>query len=116
MKKVLIALMVIIVLLSSVAEVLDAKADREYLPDDLYARVAIVSGFEFHNDLVFFTDVTGHVWECYEIEDWQLGDVACLIIWNAETREVSDDEIVWFTYNGRVSDMTKILEGIVWCR
>ena len=112
MKKVLIALLLALVLLCSAVEAFAEETGHEYRPDNLYARVAIVSGFEFHDDLVFFTDVTGHVWSCYEIEDWQLGDVACLIIWDAETREVSDDEIVWFTYNGRVSDMTRVLEQV----
>lgn len=113
MKRILTIVAVVSTLFCNLFEVSTAYADREYPPDSLYARVAICSGFDTENDLVFFTDVTGIEWKMYEIEDWQLGDVACLIFWNSGTMNVFDDEIVWYTYQGRTTDLVNVLEGVL---
>ena len=111
MSKIITVVMVIAVLFCILFE--SAACEQGIDADELYANVAIVSGFQFEEDLVLLTDTSGSTWAMYGIEDWRLGDIACLVVWNAGTALIFDDEIVCATYNGSVSDLTEVLESVI---
>lgn len=96
----------------------EACATGEYgiNSEELYARVAIISGFESECDLVYLADIAGNTWAMYGIEDWSIGDVVCIILWNAGTDLIMDDEIVSATYNGRTWETIELFDLVLYGR
>lgn len=106
MKKVLTIVAFLHVLLSTLFEVSGQYGDanhRMYEPENLYARVAVVSGFDSDQDLVFFSDFDGNDYPWSGIEDWFIGDIACLILRD------DDNKVIRATYNGYEIDITEVL-------
>ena len=52
------------------------------------------------NDVVVCEDFNGNLWEFEGCEDWQVGDVASLLMNSKGTASIFDDEIVTARYNG----------------
>lgn len=67
-----------------------------------YARTTIVIDFDEVNDLVIVADAVGHEWHFVGIEDWQIGDIASLLMSDCGTAENMDDEIIKVRYGGRL--------------
>ena len=69
--------------------------------DNLYPMTAVVTDFDFENDLVIVTDYEGFDWIFEGIEDWQIGDICSMIMFDNNTYEyVEDDIIVKIVYAG----------------
>lgn len=69
--------------------------------DNLYPMTAVVTDFDFDNDLVIVTDWEGFDWIFEGIEDWQIGDICSMIMFDNNTYEyVEDDIIVKIVYAG----------------
>ena len=99
MKKIICALMVLELLVAGVAMGCAASAKGETI-EDVYAITTVVVELNHRNDTVTCQDFNGNLWVFYGVEDWLVGDVATLIMWNAETDTIYDDEIVHAYYSG----------------
>ena len=72
--------------------------------DNLYADTMIVDELDFENDLAFLVDCFGNLWAIEEVEDWLVGDIVSLIMFDQGTPDIYDDEIVYYRYSGRIED------------
>ncbi len=69
--------------------------------DGLYPRTARVIAFDYKNDLVVCVDWAELIWKFEGIEDWNLNDIASLIMYDNGTPEsIYDDQIVSVRYGG----------------
>lgn len=68
--------------------------------EDVYAMTTVVVELDYDNDAVVCVDFNGNEWAFYGIEDWLVGDVATLVMWNAETDIIYDDEVLDVYYSG----------------
>ena len=67
---------------------------------DSYAMTTKVVELDRENDIVVCEDFNGNLWEFYGCEDWQIDDVASLLMNDNGTPTIYDDEIVSARYNG----------------
>lgn len=66
-----------------------------------YPRTAVVTDLDYDNDLVIITDLAGLDWVMEGIEDWQVGDLVSLLMYDNNTPDtIFDDEIVMAYYGG----------------
>ena len=65
-----------------------------------YALTTKVVELDRENDIVVCEDFNGNLWEFYGCEDWQIDDVASLLMDDNGTSTIYDDEIVNARYNG----------------
>ena len=69
-------------------------------PANTYALTTEVVELDRKNDIVVCEDFNGNLWEFYGCEDWQIDDIASLLMDNNGTPTIYDDEIVSARYNG----------------
>lgn len=67
---------------------------------DSYAMTTKVVELDRENDVVVCEDFNGNLWEFYGCEDWQIDDIASLLMDDNGTPTIYDDEIVSARYNG----------------
>jgi len=67
---------------------------------DSYALTTEVVELDRENDIVVCEDFNGNLWEFYGCEDWQIDDIASLLMNDNGTPTIYDDEIVSARYNG----------------
>lgn len=65
-----------------------------------YALTTEVVELDHENDVVVCEDFNGNLWEFYGCEDWQVGDIASLLMNSHGTEQIFDDEIELARYNG----------------
>ena len=106
MKRALAWIAVLNVFFCNLFELGTAIAD--YDPDLVYTKAGIVSGFDFENDLVFVSEATGNEWSFYGIEDWMVGDIAIMTIFDIGSESIYDDEIIDVTYGGHIDDLIRV--------
>lgn len=87
MRKILLALSLCTILLTSCTE-------------DLYPRTMTVTAIDSATDTVVLTDYVGYIWEFYGIENWEIGDVCACIMDTNGTENITDDIIIQTQYNG----------------
>ena len=66
--------------------------------DDRYALLAEVYDIDLVKDEVVFVDSTGNLWAERGVEDWEIGDIAALLMDGQHTDSIYDDEIVSARY------------------
>lgn len=93
MKKIL-AIVLLTCLLPSIA------CATNYDVTDLYALTTMV--IEVTDDCIVCLDFTGNEWKFEDTEDWLIGDIASLLMWNNETDMIEDDVIIQAFYGGYV--------------
>lgn len=100
MTKVVCMMMVAVLLIACVSMgcAICAKADEAI--EDVYAMTTVVVELNSEEDSVTCQDFNGNLWVFYGVEDWCVGDVATLIMWNAETDLIYDDEVLDVYYSG----------------
>lgn len=92
MKKI-IAVVFVFVVLFSVSALADANS-----------RVAIIIDINEEADKAICEDACGLTWEFFGIEDFDVGDLVVLTMWDAETPDtIFDDEIIDVVYSGFVA-------------
>ena len=96
MKKFAIIVLVV-VLVSTLCGVL---MNQLLNPANIYALTTKVVELDRENDIVVCEDFNGNLWEFYGCEDWQIDDVASLLMDDNGTSTIYDDEIVSARYNG----------------
>ena len=67
--------------------------------DAMYAMTAKVVEVNEAADLVTVMDSTGNLWAFYGCEDWQVNDCVSLVMYDAGTQSIYDDEIINARYN-----------------
>lgn len=67
---------------------------------DAYPAAGVVVGFEPESDIVLVEESNGTIWAFEGIEDWQLGDLAALLMDDSGTELIFDDQIVLAHYTG----------------
>jgi len=60
---------------------------------------------EIENDTVIVMDGAGNEWAFNGAEDWEIGDIAALLMKDMNTQEIYDDEIVSVRYCGNVGTL-----------
>ena len=93
MKKIL-AVVLLACLLPSIA------CATNYNVIDMYALTTMI--VEVNNDYVVCLDFTGNEWIFDNVDDWSIGDIASLLMWNNGTDIIEDDVIVQAFYGGHV--------------
>lgn len=79
-----------------------AQAEDKRDPEKIYPACGVVVALDYTADIVTVEDVTGHEWQFYGCEDWCLGDVAALLMYDWGTAKITDDEIMTAHYAGTV--------------
>lgn len=79
-----------------------ASAEDKRDPNHIYPACGVVVRLDYTADIVTVEDVTGHEWTFYGCEDWCLGDVAALLMYDNSTQSITDDEIMTAHYAGTV--------------
>lgn len=62
--------------------------------DDHYALLAEVYDIDLVKDEVIFVDSTGNLWAVRGVSDWEVGDVAALLMDGNHTDSIYDDAVV----------------------
>ena len=75
-----------------------AKAETKINPDNLYAKVAIVTELNRDDDIVTVTDSSGYMWEFSGCEDWMLNDYCSMVMYDNNTSLIFDDSIIDVKY------------------
>ena len=63
-----------------------------------YANLTTVVELDRDADVVTCEDYNGNLWEFYGVEDWEIGDLCNLVMFDCGTAEITDDVIVRATY------------------
>ena len=101
MKKLIDILVLAIVMVCGlcIGATMNASATN-YETCDLYAKATVVVEVDYEYNLVYCKDFNGEVWCFSGCEDWVVGDIASLLMYNNGTKIIYDDEIVNPYYNG----------------
>lgn len=65
-----------------------------------YANTGRVMAISAGTDTVIVEDCSGNLWAFYGVEDWMEGDCVSLVMSDAGTEELTDDEILSVRYSG----------------
>lgn len=101
MKKMISVMVLLVVMVCGmcIGASLNASATN-YETCDLYAKTTVVIEVDYEYDLVYCKDFNGEVWCFSGCEDWIVGDIASLLMYNNGTEIIYDDEIVDSYYSG----------------
>lgn len=102
-KTIIIATIITAVIMISTAFALPAVAEE--LPEDFYELNAIVIGWEQIGDtdlrVIDCLAEDGNIWSFYDDEEeWEIGDVAILLMWECTEAEEDDEviDVIWVDY------------------
>ena len=76
-----------------------ASNEPRYAASNLYAEAGVVTELDYAADVVTFMDARGMCWNFYGVEDWQVGDLLCAILYDAGTFDPLDDAVIGATYH-----------------
>lgn len=93
MKKLIVTIIILICTLFFVAALRQPAAKT-------YAATGRVLALSTGTDTVVVEDYNGNLWTFYGVEDWQEGDCVSLVMSDAGTEEIYDDEILSVRYSG----------------
>ena len=93
MKKLIVTLIILTCALFFVAALSQPVAKT-------YANTACVMAISTGTDTVIVEDFNGNLWAFYGVEDWLEGDCVSLVMSDAGTEEIYDDEILSVRYSG----------------
>ena len=65
-----------------------------------YAHTAVIVEFNYDEDVVVVEDAIGFLWEFEGVEDYFVGDVVSMLMWNNGTESIFDDIILDVVYSG----------------
>lgn len=85
-----------------------AQAENRPDPEKIYPACGVVVALDRDADTVTVEDVAGFTWAFYGVEDWCLGDVAAMIMYDNGTLSIKDDEIIDVRYCGIVEWLDRI--------
>lgn len=100
-----VAMIIILVYYLVFPSVTQEKREKEFIQQnasDYYALTCKVVEIDKSKDIVTMEDSTGHRWEFYGAEDWEISDCVSAIMNDRGTASILDDEIVSVRYSGWV--------------
>ena len=100
MKKTFIIITIGIIIIVGLITVCSFNLGSDNREKNLYPLSTIVWKVNEGNNKVTVMDFNGNLWQFNGIEDWEVGDVASLIMDSKNTDTIFDDEIVKAQYNG----------------
>lgn len=68
----------------------------------LYPQTCKIIEIDKSKDIVTMEDNTGHRWEFYGVEDWEINDCVSAIMNDCGTASILDDKVVSVKYSGWV--------------
>lgn len=68
--------------------------------EDLYPTAGTVVEVNREEDTVTVMDAAGNLWTFAQADDWQVGDLAALLMDGHNTENITDDEIISVRYAG----------------
>lgn len=77
-----------------------------------YAQTAIITDMNYDFDVVMTTTLTGRTRIFYGTEDWFVGDVCSILMYDNGTPEIYDDIIVDVNYSGSLDSISAGEEGV----
>lgn len=98
--------LVVIVFLGMIFFSMPAKAESSFYP-----RAAIIIEIIEDEDIVVCQDAAGVIWEFYGIEDFDIGDIVAMLLWDKGTPEsIYDDEIIDVVYAGTPAQLGALID------
>ena len=86
----------VITIIVSLSLVFSASAVSEFYP-----RCAVVTDINEVEDIVTCEDFAGVIWQFYGVEDFKVGDLVAMLLWDCGTSDsIFDDEIIDVVYGG----------------
>ena len=76
-----------------------APQPQENTVEIIYPATMVVTETDLMTDTVTLKDSTGNLWAFYGVEDWQIGDVASVLMETNNTAEIRDDRILNVRYS-----------------
>ncbi len=76
-----------------------APQPHENTVEIIYPATMVVTDTDFVSDTVTLKDSTGNLWAFHDVEDWQVGDVASVLMETNNTAEIRDDRILNVRYS-----------------
>ena len=73
-------------------------AEAKSADNNTYALTARVVEVNYDTDTVTAEDYNGHLLQWKGTEDWEIGDCASMIVYDNNTQNISDDQIVSVRY------------------
>lgn len=89
-----------------------ASAEDKRDPNHIYPACAVVVALDRENDLVTVQDAVSFQWQFSGVEDWYIGDIAALLMYDNGTPSIRDDEIVDAKFSGTVDWIEILSENI----
>lgn len=103
MKRIMMITMTIITMLFNSLTVEAPSKEDSYKAENIYSISTIVDNVDYENDIVIVIDSIGNEWVFEGCEDWFVGDVCVLTMYDNSTDVITDDVIIKTTYNGYVN-------------
>ena len=70
------------------------------IQSETYTREMVVTEINVAEDVVVLVDTEGHEWAFYGVENWLVEDKCTCTMDNKGTKNITDDAIIFTTYNG----------------
>ncbi len=67
---------------------------------EIYPQTFVVGNVDYEHDVLILIDYNENEWECYGIEDYDIGDIIAAIMDDNGTEIIFDDEIIDLRYAG----------------
>lgn len=67
---------------------------------EIYPQTFVVGNVDYEHDIMTLVDCNENEWECYGIEDYNIGDIIAAIMNDNNTEIIFDDEIIDLRYAG----------------
>lgn len=71
--------------------------------DGINVRAGIIIKINTEEDYCVVEDSCGLFWEFQGVDDYEIGDLVIMTMWDAETESIFDDEIINVTYSGYIA-------------
>lgn len=90
----------ILIILICLAALMGCKRTNRI--EGYYPLTTVVYDMDRENDIVTVEDANGNLWEFEGCEDWEIGDICSLLMFDNGTVSIYDDKIIIAHYNGTV--------------
>lgn len=77
--------------------------DRNYTEQHYYAQITKVVETDTRHDEVVCVDEQGNEWIFTGIEEWQVDDIAIMVMDDHKTEKIEDDTIITVTHGSRAN-------------
>lgn len=100
MKKMISALVILVVIVCGVCIGANANEGRNFNENHIYSLTTVVEYVDYDHDKVYCKDFNGEVWCFNGCEDWIEGDIASMVMFDNGSKIIYDDEIISIKYCG----------------